>query len=165
MATETFLQHWLFTDFVLPFLLIFFIAFAILEKTKVLGENKQLNALLSFVLGLIFVGAVFPKLVVANLILFLTVSLVVVFVVLLLWGFIAGEEGLKFTNFSKGLKGVIAVVIILSVVIFLLSITGIFPGLIDFLFHQSWSGSFWTNFLFVIVIAAAIALVLKGSKK
>jgi len=164
MATETILQHWLFTDFVLPFLLIFFITFAILEKTKVLGDKKQLNALLAFVLGLIFVGAVFPKLVVENLILFLTVSLVVVFVVLLIWGFIAGEEGLKFSVIPKGLKWVIGIAIVLAVVIFLFSITGIFPGVFEFLFHQSWSQGFWTNFLFVIVIAAAIALVLKSSK-
>ncbi|MBU4308243.1 MAG: hypothetical protein KJ566_00400 [Nanoarchaeota archaeon] len=164
MATETILQHWLFTDFVFPFLLIFLICFAILEKTKVLGDNKQLDALLSFVLGLIFVGAVFPKMVVGNLILFLTVSLVVVFVVLLIWGFIAGEEGLKFGDSSKGLKWVIGIAIVLAVVVLLFSVTGIFPGVFDFLFHQSWSEGFWTNFLFIIVIAGAIALVLKSSK-
>jgi len=165
MVTETFLQHWLFTDFVFPFLLIFFIVFAILEKTKVLGDKKQLNALIAFVLGLIFVGAVFPKLVVANLILFLTVSLVVVFVVLLIWGFIAGEEGLKFGESSKALKWVIGIVLVIAVLIALLIFTGIFPNLIDFLFNESWSGSFWTNFLFIVVIAIALALVLHSSKK
>ena len=164
MVTETILQHWIFTDFVFPFLLIFLICFAILEKTKVLGENKQLDAILSFVLGLIFVGAVFPKMVVGNLILFLTVAIVIVFVVLLIWGFIAGEKGLKFESAPTGLKWVIGIAIVLSVVVFLFNVTGIFPGVFDFLFHQSWSSSFWTNFLFVVVIAGAIALVLKSSK-
>src|SRR3989344_1899534 len=93
MAIETILQHWIFTSFILPFLLVFFIVFAILEKTKIFGDGKkQLNALLAFVIGLIFVGAVFPKLVVGNLILFLTVALVIVFVTLLLWGFVTGGE-------------------------------------------------------------------------
>ncbi len=77
-----------------------FIVFAVLEKTKVLGDDKkQLNALLAFVIGLIFVGAVFPKLIVANMILFLTVALVIVFVVLLLWGFVySGEKGFEISK-------------------------------------------------------------------
>ena len=87
---ETILQHWILTNFAYPFLLIFFIAFGILEKSKLFGsDKKQLNALIAFVIGLIFITAVFPKLVVGNLILFLTVSIVVMFVALLLWGFVA----------------------------------------------------------------------------
>ena len=93
MVEETFLQHWVFTQFALPFLLVFFIVFAILQKTKVLGDDKkQLDALVAFIIALIFVGAIFPKLVVANLILFLTVAIIVVFVGLLIWGFVSGGE-------------------------------------------------------------------------
>ena len=74
MVEETILQHWILTRFAFPFLLIFFIVFAVLEKTKLLGEGKkQLNALLSFVVSLVFVSAIYPTLVVSNLILFLTV--------------------------------------------------------------------------------------------
>ena len=99
---ETILQHPILANFALPFLLIFFIVFAILEKTKVLGEGKtQLNALTAFVLGLVFVGAVFPKEVVNNMVLFLTVAMVVVFVTLLLWGFATGGE-LKESFVSAG---------------------------------------------------------------
>ena len=48
MAQEIFLQNWLFTRFAWPFLLVFFIVFAILEKTKLLGEGKkQVNALVA----------------------------------------------------------------------------------------------------------------------
>ena len=72
---ETILQHWILTKFAYPFLLMFFVVFAILEKTKVFGEGKkQLNAGVAFIVSLIFVSAVFPKIVVGNLILFLTVS-------------------------------------------------------------------------------------------
>ena len=71
MAAETILQSTIVSKFILPFLLVFFIVFAILEKTKLLGDGqKQLNALLAFVIGLIFTGAVFPKEVVGNLVLF-----------------------------------------------------------------------------------------------
>ena len=59
MATTTILQSSIFTDFAFPFLLIFFILFGILEKTKVFGDDKHtLNAMISFVVGLIFVYAI-----------------------------------------------------------------------------------------------------------
>ena len=81
----TILQNSLLTDFLYPFLLIFFICFAVLEKAKVFGDDKkQLNAMVALVVGLIFVGAVFPKIIVANMVLFMTVGLVIIFVGLML---------------------------------------------------------------------------------
>ncbi len=163
MVTETILQSEILTKFVYPFLLIFFIVFAVLEKTKVFGEGKkQLNALVAFVIGLIFVGAIFPKMVVSNMILFLTVALVVVFVVLLLWGFISsGKEGFEI---SKSLKIFLFIVLGIAVVIAILWATGVGGSFFDFLFESGWSNSFWTNFLFIVVIAAALALVIKSTK-
>jgi len=162
---ETILQHWIFSSFVFPFLLIFFITFGILEKSKLFGDNRrQLNAFISFVIGLIFVGAVFPKLVVGNLILFLTVAIVVMFVALLLWGFVAGEEGLKFANFPKPIKSLIGIVILVAVVIATLWATGVEGSAFDFIFRRNWSTEFWTNFAFVAVIIIALAAVLKKPK-
>ena len=69
------LQQPILTDFLYPFLFMFFIVFAVLEKTNLFGEGKkQLNALIALIIGLIFVSAVFPKIVVGNLILFLVVG-------------------------------------------------------------------------------------------
>ena len=68
---ETIFQHFIFQEFILPFLLVFTIVFAVLEKTKLLGDGKkQLDAIVAFVVGLIFVTAVFPKAVLGNLILY-----------------------------------------------------------------------------------------------
>lgn len=163
MAVDTILQHWVLTDFVYPFLLAFFIVFAVLEKSKVLtSDNKQLNAMVAFVIGLIFVGAIFPKAVVGNLILFLTVGLVVVFVFLVLWGFIMGEN-IKMDN--KVLKGISAALIFIAVIIAVLWATGtlnVFETIWNFLFYQSWSKEFWTNAIFVIVVIGAIASVIKA---
>ena len=163
MAAETILQSEILTKFVYPFLLIFFIVFAVLEKTKVLGDDrKQLNALVAFVIGLIFVGAVFPKLVVANMILFLTVALVIVFVVLLLWGFVSsGDKGI---DISSGLKTFLFIILGIAVVVAVFWAVGVGGGFFDFLFSSSWSNAFWTNFLFIVVIAAALALVIKSTK-
>lgn len=163
MVEETILQHWILTRFAFPFLLIFFIVFAILEKTKLLGEGKkQLNALLSFVIALVFVSAVYPTLVVSNLILFLTVGLVVIFVALLLWGFIFGDkEGFKIQGWLKGvLGGLVGIAMIIAV----LWATGVKGRVVEFLFRQEWSNTLWVNVTFIVVIAIALALVLKKSK-
>jgi len=170
MAEETILQHWIFTQFAFPFLLVFFIVYGVLSKTKVLGEGKQLNALVAFVIGLIFVTAITPKLVVSNMILFLTVALIVMFVALLLWGFIgAGKDGIQFSNAPKGLKWIIGIVIVIAVVFGLLWSMGqeskAVGSIFNFLFAQSWSSSFWTNFLFIAVVLIALVLILRNTKK
>ena len=162
MAAETILQHWIFTSFALPFLLIFFVVFALLEKTKIFGdENKQINALVAFVIGLIFVGSVFPKLVVGNLILFLTVALIVVFVGLLIWGFLSGGEAKIEGTGIKIVGGIVTVIVVVLAVIWATDWTG---GVLNFLFGQSWSSALWTNVSFIAVIAIALALILKSSK-
>ncbi len=164
MTVETVLQHWILTDFVYPFLLIFFIVFAILEKTKVLGgdDKRQVNAGVAFVIGMIFVGAIFPKIVVSNLILFLTVSLIVVFVMLLLWGFAVGEE----INFGKNeaVKKASITLIFLAVAITVLWATGTWDSVYRFIFKQTWSKEFWINTIFILVIAGALASVVKTAK-
>ncbi len=162
MATETILQHWVLTEFVYPFLIIFAIVFGVLEKTKLFGEGKrQLNAILSFVIGLIFVAFVSPKLLVQNLILFLSVAIVVVFIILLIWGFIVGEE----PKFSDGTVKIVAIVIVvLALVIFMFLATGIWDTVIDALFRQNWSSDVWTNIIFILVLAAAMAIILKTGK-
>ena len=162
MAQEIFLQNWIFTKFALPFLLIFFVVFAILEKTKVFGEDKkQINALIAFIIGLIFIGFAYPKEIVENMILFLTVALIVVFVILLLWGFVStgSKEGFELESWMKyGLWGVTGIAVVFAVI----WATGIQGGVIDLLFYQSWSGTLWTNVLFVAAVAGALALILKG---
>ncbi len=162
MVNDTIFQSELFTNFVLPFLFIFILLFAVLEKTKVFGDKKQLNALIAFVIGMIVIEFVFPKETIGNLILFLAVALVVVFVALLLWGFVSGAEKVEIGN--KSLKWVIGIAVVISVIIAVLWAMGVENTAIDLLFNQSWSNGFWTNVLFIVVVAVALALVLKKSK-
>ena len=49
------LDNWGVSDVLLPFLLVFTIVYAVLAKTKILGEAKNLNIVLAIVLGLVFV--------------------------------------------------------------------------------------------------------------
>ncbi len=161
MVQETILQHWIFTKFAFPFLLIFFILFGILEKTEIFGKDKKtLNALIAFVVGLVFVGAVFPKLIVENLTLFLTVAIVVVFIALLLWGFLIGET----PKFSDKLKWPALGLVIIAVVIATLWAMGVEGKFFDLLFRQSWSTDLWTNVGFIVVVIIALVLVVKNTK-
>jgi len=157
----TFLQYDIISKFLLPFLLVFFIIFAILEKTKVLGDKKQINALISFVIGLIFVGAIYPKLVVENLILFLTVTLVAVFVVLLIWGFIF--EGTTDAKLHKGLIIGLGIIATIALVIAIIWATGFLSEVQDFL-SSGIGNTILTNVIFLVVIGVALALVLIKSK-
>ncbi len=165
MAVSNILQSEVLTRFILPFLLVFFIVFAILEKTKLFGEGKkQLNALISFVIGLIFVSVLSPVLVINNLILFLTIAIVAIFVILLLWGFIFGDikEGFKPEPWMKIGLAIIVGIGFIAAIIFA---TGFYDKIKEFLFGQSWSNTFWTNFAFILVIAIALALILYQKKK
>lgn len=158
---ETIFQYPIFQEFILPFLLVFTIIFAILEKTKLLGEGKkQLDAIVAFVVSLIFVTAIFPKAVVSNLILFLTISIIIVFVILLLWGFVFGEikEGFKPANWMKWTLGIVIAVAVMFAVMWSV---GLPAGVTDLFSKLNWSSPFLMNFVFIIVIAVALALVLR----
>ena len=164
MVTETLLQHELVTRFILPFLLVFFIVFGILEKTKLFGdEKKQLNALTAFIISLIFVAVTFPTIVVSNMMLFLSIAIVVMFVGLLLWGFVTGGEAKigekQWTKWTAG------GVIIVAVVIALFWAAGIEGKAIDFLFYQDWSNTLWTNIAFIVIVAVALAIAVKKPGK
>src|SRR3989338_7097050 len=49
------LQNFGVVDFLLPFILVFTIVFAVMQRTKILGENKNYNVIIALVLGLLFV--------------------------------------------------------------------------------------------------------------
>ncbi|MCK5603923.1 hypothetical protein KAR91_18695 [Candidatus Pacearchaeota archaeon] len=161
MAETTIVQHWLVTQFILPFLLIWFVSFALLEKSKLLGEGKQqLNAMTAAVLAAIFVGALEPTMIVTNMVLFLTVSIIIVFVGLILWGFVSGNDLSKEILHSK-LKWPAGILIFAAVILAVTWSSGINNlGILSSLFNQSWSETFWTNVAFIAVVVGAITAVL-----
>lgn len=164
MASGNIFQNEILTNFIYPFFLLFFIIFAILEKTKILGDGKkQLNALVALIISLIFVSVAYPKMVVGNMILFLTVALVVVFVALLLWGFISGSELKEGGTFLDGkVKKVLAVVVVVAVIFAVLWATGLSDAFFGTITGFDFSGTFFTNVMFIIVVAVALAVAIKA---
>jgi len=164
MVQETIFQHWIFTQFAFPFLLIWTLVFALLGKTKLLGDNKQIDSIVAFVIAFVFIGAAYPKDIVHNLVLFLTVAIVIVFVGLLLWGFASGSDLSKDFLTNTGVKWVTGFGIFIAVTIAVFWATGTWDNVVLLLFKQSWSNTLWTNVTFVVVIAVALAVMMKAKK-
>jgi len=159
------------TNFLYPLLLIFFLSFAVLSKTKLFGDNtQQLNAFISLFVALLFVGVVFPVIIVQNLVYYMTIALVVIFISLFLWGFINGDAKNGFTvidSEGKKIHKIFAFLIFGSIIFAILWATGSGHAVTIFLinlfskiFYSSGSASFWTNFVILGIIGLFIAVVL-----
>lgn len=165
------LQAPLLREFLYPMLLIFFITFAILQKTEIFGKEKsQINAMISLIVSLIFVGAVFPKMMTTHLIEYMAIAMIVIFVGLFLWGFISGNKDLTITD-DKGKKiHKIFVFLIFGGLTFVIlwasglgtTILSGFMKISSFIFGESTS-EFWTNALLIGIILFAIFVALGKS--
>ena len=153
------------TNFIYPLMLIFFITYAILEKTNMFGEGKQqLNAAVALITGLLFVGLIFPIIIVENLVMYMSVGLIVVFVGLMLWGFLSGTD--KGITTEKGIHKMFAFLIIGATIFAVLWATGYGGAIVDALsnffstlFGSDWSSAFWTNVVTIAIIFVAICVV------
>lgn len=52
----TYFQAYGVMDFLIPFILVFTIVFAVMQKTQILGDKKNFNVIIAFVLALLFVA-------------------------------------------------------------------------------------------------------------
>jgi hypothetical protein len=157
------LQYSIIQNFILPFVLVFTLIFAILLKVKLIGEDKQINAIVSAVIALLFVSFAGPKVSIANFMIVLVFGLVIIFVGLLLWGFGTGHfKDIKTPPTISGwVLWVFGAVVLVAVVWGFLWAAG-YNLSFDQFFGQSWSSAFWSNVVFIGVIAAVIAVVLRN---
>ena len=94
----------IFAKGILPFLLVFVLVFAILQKSKLFGEGKsQIDALIALVIGLTLIGFPQPRDYIVTMLPWLAVALVVLLVVFLIYGFMASDnkEGLRMPDWLK----------------------------------------------------------------
>jgi type IV secretory pathway VirB2 component (pilin) len=154
-----FLTYPIFKDIILPFLFVFVLFFAILEKSKLLGNEKgQINAIISFVVAGILISYANAVGIITKLTVFMAVALVILFVFMLIYAFAYGNTDGNPLNAK--LKILIGTIAFIAVVIAVLIITDYWGKVYDF-FSTSTIG---LNIIFIILIAAAIAAVLFGGK-
>ena len=177
-AIEFFRDFGLF-DVVLPFLLVFTIVFAILEKTRILGTvktkegelpNKNLNSMVAFVVGLLVVAT-------ANVVRTINESLpnIVILIVasvsfLLMIGVFLKTEELDFASKHKYWYRTFMIFMFIAVIaIFLNSIYdpqgNSFLEIALFFLIENWSSAVVTAVIFLAVIIGAILYITKAPGK
>jgi hypothetical protein len=157
---ETIFTHPVFIETILPFLLVFTLVFAILQKTKILGDGKkQIDAIVAFVIGLLFVAFGTATDIVVRMIPVLGIALVVILVFMLLWGSLFKPNEFEMNN---GLKIAFGILIGLVVMAAVLILTGGLDYVTDFIYGDT-SGIMF-NGLLILIIIGAIAVVVMGGK-
>lgn len=157
----TILESYFAINVIYPFLLSFTLIFAILQKSKILGEDKkQIDALIAFSISLIFVAFSWATGIVSAMMPFLVVTLVILLVFMILYGFVASDnsEGLVL---SVGLKRGLGVLAALAVIVAVIVATGQWSTVVGWIFNSNGSPSnLASNILMVAVIVGALAVVL-----
>jgi len=151
------LQQWAEMDiffYALPFLLVFALVFAILQKLKLTGEqNKGIDAVIAIAIGLlalqydsvpIFFQIIFPK---------LGIALSVILAALILTGlFVDSNDQRIFIWIFFGLGAVAFIILLLS----------------SFQDYSWWTGGFWQENMSAIIagviLIAFVAIVIGGNK-
>ena len=153
----TILQHPLVVEIILPFLLIFTIVFAILQKSKLFGDGKrQIDAIVALVVGLLFVAFANAVDLVINLIPFLGIGLVLILIFFLLWGFTSDGK------IGGGVKKALGIIALIAVVGVVLLVTGWWNWIYDFFVSGAGTPNVVTNIIVIVIAAAAIAFVVWG---
>ena len=162
---ETILSSPLFIEAILPFLLVFTVVFAVLQKTQILGKDKkQIDALVALVFGLIVISFGYATGVIVSLIPVLAVSATVILIFMLLYGMTHSDGGKPFDLPGRA-KGVIGALAAIVVVIAVLVATGSWDYLLNRFFYGGDNSNLITNITFIVIIIVAVgATVFSGSK-
>jgi len=160
MAAPIFISSF-FMDYILPFVLVFTLVFALLQKTKILGEDKkQIDSIVALIIGIILIAFPFARNIVVELMPFLAVSVAILLVFMLLYGFVYGK-----TEMQSGIKIALLIIGSLALITVILIITGAWDYLYSLMFERAEGSQIWINILLLVVIAGAIIAVVSGKSK
>lgn len=150
-----------FTELLLPFLLVFVLTFAILQKSKILGEGKaQIDAIVSLVIGLILIGVPQPRDIIVGIMPWMAVGVSVILVFLILYGFVAGDLS-KAPKWLKITFGILAGLFTIAVVFY---ISGLGSLIADW-FAGAGNSTIWMNVIMVLAVIAVFLIAVFGSSK
>jgi len=150
-----------FTEMLLPFLLVFVVVFAILQKSEILGKGKaQIDAIVGMVIGLILIGFPQPRDILVGILPWMAVGVAVLLVFFILYGFVSGDMS-KDENMPKWLKYTflgLAAVFTIGVVLY---VSGGWDWLID---SFDVDGDVWTSIVMIVLVLGAMAVAVKSGK-
>jgi D-alanyl-lipoteichoic acid acyltransferase DltB (MBOAT superfamily) len=137
----------------LAFLLVTVILFGVLQKTKILGDNKAVSLIISAVIGLLFI--IVPKSVDFTNSVFPIFTAFILFVVILVMVVTFTGGDLR-SLFGRGVRGFVWAVIIIMLVIFIFSAVKVSP---EFQTMMTNPTPFWNGIIQPIIFFAIFALV------
>lgn len=158
-----FLQEFGFFDVVLPFLLVFTIVFAILEKTKIFGTEgddkkpkKNLNSMVAFVISFFVIAT---KQIVTAIQVSLpqvVMVLIVIFAIMMLVGSLfSGEKEFAFEGKGAVFFGIVAGA---GVFLIFMNAFGWLKPIIDYL-TKYWNDTLVVSLIFLIIIIGTILYI------
>ncbi len=150
-----------FTEVLLPFLLVFVVTFAILQKTKILGEGKtQIDAIVALVIGLILITVPQPRNIIIGIMPWMAVGVAVIMIFLIMYGFVAGD----LSKAPKWLKVTFGILAGLFTTIVVLGVSGLGRVILDWI-SGSGNSTIWMNVLMVLILIGVFFIAVYGGGK
>lgn len=158
-------------DVVLPFLLVFTIVFAILEKTKVFGVDevegkkytkKNLNSITAFVISFLVIASAELVEIITTVSSNIVVLLLLVVLFLLLVGTFYAE-GDKSVFLEGGWKSLFMVIVFIGIFLIFFDALGFLENIFDFL--GGGRNDIVGSIILLVIIVAFIAWVVQGPKR
>lgn len=152
-------------DVILPFLLVFTITFAILEKTKILGvekieekeyTKKNLNTVVAFCVAFIVIASTRLVSVISTVMSHVVLLLMLAISFLLLVGVFFGDKEFTLKDFPGWVKFFMFAMIFAIVLIFLSALEWITPILE---FFQDWNSEWVATVVLLLIVVGFIGLV------
>lgn len=155
-------------DIILPFLLVFTIVFAILEKTKILGVDeiegkkytkKNLNAIMAFVISFLVVASATLVRVINEAVANIVLLMIIVISFLMMVGVFFGSKEVTLENYPGWTKFFMVIIFIGIVVIFLQALGWLesVVGLFIYYYDVAWVAAL----LLIIIILAFMWFITK----
>lgn len=140
-----------FSEWFLPFLLVFVVVFAVLQKSKILGDDvKQINSLVALAIGLITIVFPAPRDMMVRMMPWLGVGLGVLLIFFILYGFVAGD----LSAMPKGFKIAFGILAGLFTLWIVLSVTGLGEAIYSYI-----GGSGQSLIINILVVLAIVGLL------
>lgn len=141
---------------IFSFLLVFVVVYAVLKKTKILGDNNGVSLFISLILATFFiVNTKMVEFVEFSSSWFVVFLICLLFIMMFL-GFM-GKDSLKLIAENKGVAWVAFGLLIIA---FIVSGSRIFQWIIEWDKIQAWFKTEWFGMILLIVIAGVVAFVL-----
>ena len=146
-------------DVVLPFLLIFTIVFAILDKTRILGKKKDINAVVALAFGLLTVGVPMAIKVMLNIIPIIAIIIVILLGWILTYGFIGGyKEGMELSILWRRTFQIILILAFIGAIAWA-------TGTWNIISDKPWASQIGQTIILVGAMVAVFAIVISGKEE